>query len=236
MPYAQSRPSLNSNPPNDVLTTPNRPTRDSNKGFTTPVKLVTDLSNAKLFPNAVTHSEDVADAVKSAVTPSPIDHVLLEGPMSSSLPSTSALVNKDAKVLAAFSTRANSELGHYPDTAVSPGGRLPFPEQARKKGRRASVTPLKATISECTLSPDKETASLNTRRVDSHGKVKISAPMNGTSIPAGYKSGGKDAPPAETSTAASERTEKAKSRGFWAFRHCNPTFLLFYALAHMLRP
>ena len=56
---------------------------------------------------------------------------------------------------------------------------------------------------------------LQTPRVDAHGKVKISAPMNGTPIPAGYKFGGKDAPPPEQSS--SDRREKAKSRSFWGF-------------------
>ena len=84
---------------------------------------------------------------------------------------------------------------------------------ARRKDRRKSMNPLKPSIPERTPSPEKD-AMLQTPRVDAHGKVKISGPMNGTLIPAGYKFGGKDAP---SETSSSDRREKAKSRSFWGF-------------------
>lgn len=55
-----------------------------------------------------------------------------------------------------------------------------------------------------------------TPKVDAHGKVKISGPMNGTPIPAGYKFGGKDEKPEPAPSSQSDRREKAKSRTFWA--------------------
>ncbi|KAK7679451.1 hypothetical protein QCA50_017505 [Cerrena zonata] len=90
------------------------------------------------------------------------------------------------------------------------------PEVQRKRDKRRSVNPLKpapASIPEHEPSPEREDP--HTPRVDSHGKVKISGPMNGTPIPAGYKFG-KEPPPPDTSPAI-DRREKAKSRTFWGF-------------------
>jgi RalA-binding protein 1 len=47
-------------------------------------------------------------------------------------------------------------------------------------------------------------------------RAKISGPINGAPIPAGYKFGGKDAP-SESSASSNDRREKAKSRSFWNF-------------------
>ncbi|CCM02547.1 uncharacterized protein FIBRA_04650 [Fibroporia radiculosa] len=217
----RSSSSSSSNQPVDVLSTPVRRTRDTVKPATTPAKITTDVSNGKLYP--VTSQDDVVGP--GSVAPSPIDYISLEGPISNSLPTASPLGAEDVDVLNSVSQRANSELGHYPDL-VDP--RAAFgkavvhsPDQPRKKVRRMSVNPLKATIPERTPSPEKDAAA-STPRVDAHGKVKISAPMNGTPIPAGYKFGGKDAP-SEASTASSDRREKAKSRTFWGFgRHDKP--------------
>ncbi|KAF9820892.1 hypothetical protein IEO21_01119 [Rhodonia placenta] len=212
---SQPRSSTSSNPPTDILSTPNRRTRDTGQGVT-PVKVVTDFTNGKLYPNNLGHPQ-------SASAASPIDHASLEGPLSSSMPISSPLAPEDVDVLASVSQRANSELGHYSDLAMPAALATRVaqsPEQLRRKANRMSITPLKPAIPERTPSPEKE-ASLTTPRVDSHGKVKISGPMNGTPIPAGYKFGGKDAP-AEAPTPGSDRREKAKSRVFWAFgRHGN---------------
>jgi RalA-binding protein 1 len=58
---------------------------------------------------------------------------------------------------------------------------------------------------------------------EANAKAKISGPIGGVPIPAGYKFGGKDpfADPTATSAAASERREKAKSRLFWGFGRPN---------------
>ncbi|THH19439.1 hypothetical protein EW146_g1736 [Bondarzewia mesenterica] len=64
-------------------------------------------------------------------------------------------------------------------------------------------------------SPDSGQGQSTPRVQDMNSKVKISGPMNGAFIPAGYKFGAKDAPP--ESSPSHERREKAKSRMFWAF-------------------
>ncbi|KAJ3007872.1 hypothetical protein NUW54_g3377 [Trametes sanguinea] len=90
-------------------------------------------------------------------------------------------------------------------------------EQLRVTDKRRSMKPMKTPSiperSERSSSPEKD-ATPNTPRVDAHGKVKISGPMNGTPIPAGYKFG-KDAPPPEQPpmpTSTRDRAEKTKSR------------------------
>lgn len=78
------------------------------------------------------------------------------------------------------------------------------------------MNPLKTSaIPERPSSPERDPV-LQTPRVDASGKVKISGPMNGTPIPAGYKFGGKDAPPPDAPS-SNDRREKAKSRSFWGF-------------------
>jgi RalA-binding protein 1 len=60
-------------------------------------------------------------------------------------------------------------------------------------------------------------------KADANAKAKISGPIGGVPIPAGYKFGGKDpsADPTATSSTAFERREKAKSRLFWGFGRPN---------------
>ncbi|KZT09880.1 RhoGAP-domain-containing protein [Laetiporus sulphureus 93-53] len=189
--------------------------------------VVTDVSDGKLFPNVMARPEDTDSPTKSHAS-SPIDRISSDGPMSTSLPTTSPLITDDSESLVSVGLRANSELGHYPELvdprAVYQRVGHTSSDQQRKKARRMSVNPLKtATIPERAPSPEKEPFTASTPRADSHGKPKISAPMNGTLIPAGYKFGGKDvsleAPPQNT-----DRREKAKSRTFWGFgRHDKPS-------------
>ncbi|KAF7798009.1 hypothetical protein EIP86_009219 [Pleurotus ostreatoroseus] len=206
--------------------TPSRRRKDEiAKGSAVPIsQLAPDASNAKLFQKAPSPSDDSSSVTSpSRSTPaSYVDQFLQSDQtlVSSSLPSSSPLGADDTESLAPVGPRANSEMGHYPDLAdpragASSKSRPGFasPEQ-RRKDKRRSINPLKASpIPERTPSPEKE-AALQTPRVDTHGKVKISGPMNGTPIPAGYKFG-KDAPPEAPS--ASDRREKAKSRSFWGF-------------------
>ncbi|KIJ65734.1 hypothetical protein HYDPIDRAFT_167327 [Hydnomerulius pinastri MD-312] len=79
--------------------------------------------------------------------------------------------------------------------------------------RPVSGSPTGTTFPERAPSPDVGSTPL--RGGDPNGKVKISGPLSGAPIPAGYKFGGKDAPPEGTSS--SDRREKAKSRSFWNF-------------------
>lgn len=212
----------------DFPSTPRRPRKDEiAKGAAVPLaQLAPDASNSKLFQSAPTPSDEATITSPSRSTPSSyVDQFLqsAETLVSSSLPTSSPLGADEGENLAPVGQRANSEMGHYPDLAdprsgASSKSRPGFasPEQ-RRRDKRKSINPLKASpIPERTPSPEKD-AALQTPRVDTHGKVKkISGPMNGTPIPAGYKFGGKDAPPPEVMS-TNDRREKAKSRSFWGF-------------------
>lgn len=82
----------------------------------------------------------------------------------------------------------------------------------------------KASLDNRSTSPD-----IHTPKVDQNGKVKISAPIGGAPIPAGYKfgTGGKekDKDSADQSTPSSDRREKAKSKMFWGFGRPNGMLL-----------
>ncbi|KAF8141651.1 hypothetical protein EV363DRAFT_1578860 [Boletus edulis] len=149
----------------------------------------------------------------------------VEPTLSSSLPTTSPLEAAN-QALVAF--RSSSELGHYADIdrrvahSKQEQGR---PESGRPREARrdrksyhlglaaVSGSPTIATFPDRATSPDP--GSLPSRGGDPNGKIKISGPLNGAPIPAGYKFGGKDAPTEGTSS--SDRREKAKSRSFWNF-------------------
>ncbi|KAI0319613.1 hypothetical protein OF83DRAFT_764465 [Amylostereum chailletii] len=160
-----------------------------------------------------------------------------DSPLSSSLPSSSPLDSADGDILATVSPRANSELGHYPDLVDPRGGkgRAPQPSPERGSGRsqkQARRTSYHPTLNPVQSSPPHPSTSdlhhpaqdpnLSTPRPDMNGKVKISGPMNGTPIPAGYKFGGKE--PAQEQQQQqqqekdSSRRDKAKSRIFWGWR------------------
>ncbi|TFY72296.1 hypothetical protein EVG20_g707 [Dentipellis fragilis] len=147
-----------------------------------------------------------------------------DSPLSSSLPATSPLEAAGTDLLTTI-PRANSELGHYPDLADPRGGRgrvSQSPERPRhrhtsRSNYQPTLDPVKSSpnsphVTDRPPSPD---ANQSTPRPDINGKVKISGPMNGTPIPAGYKFGAKDAP--QEQPASGERREKAKSRMFWGF-------------------
>ncbi|PCH44407.1 RhoGAP-domain-containing protein [Wolfiporia cocos MD-104 SS10] len=213
---AQPRSSTSSAVSSEVLSATTRRSRDTTRSTAAPARITTDTSNAKLFPNTIAQQDEISSPAKAA--PSPVDHLSLEGATSSSLPTSSPLVGGEEDI-APPTQRANSELGHYPDLVEQrymPKAVLPASQPERYKNkRRVSVNPLKAAIPERTPSPEKDFSAI-TPRVDAHGKVKISGPMNGTPIPAGYKFGGKDAP-AEAPTSTSDKREKTKSRTFWGF-------------------
>jgi len=89
------------------------------------------------------------------------------------------------------------------------------PDLNRRRDKRRSMNPLKSTSipERRTPSPEKQ-ADPDTPKVDTHGRVKISGPMNAAPLPAGYKFGSKDALP---DSSYNDRREKAKSRTFWGF-------------------
>ncbi|KAI9064168.1 hypothetical protein FKP32DRAFT_1591588 [Trametes sanguinea] len=217
---AQPRSSTSSNPPTELQTTPTRRSTKEiviAKGPAMPIsQLAPDSSNAKLF-NATSYSDMPSNSPAKSIAPSVAERLEGDVPLSSSLPVSSPLV-EEPETSIALGQRANSELGHYPDLVDQRAAASRSPEQMkRNKDKRRSMKPMKTPSiperSERSSSPEKD-ATPNTPRVDAHGKVKISGPMNGTPIPAGYKFG-KDAPPPEQPpmpTSTRDRAEKTKSR------------------------
>lgn len=140
--------------------------------------------------------------------------------LSNSLPTSSPLEGSSGNLMY---LRANSELGHYSDLQRgSHPKQEPFsPENKSREQRRdrRSVHPGLSAITSPTATnfgdraPSPESSPTPLKGGD---RAKISAPMNGAPIPAGYKFGGKDAP-SEISASSNDRREKAKSRSFWNF-------------------
>ncbi|KAG1869493.1 hypothetical protein F4604DRAFT_1773563 [Suillus subluteus] len=140
--------------------------------------------------------------------------------LSNSLPTSSPLEGSSGNLMY---LRANSELGHYSDLqrGSHPKQESFSPENKSKEQRRdrksvhpglsAIASPTASNFVDRALSPEPSATPLK-----GGDRAKISAPMNGAPIPAGYKFGGKDAP-SESSTSSSDRREKAKSRSFWNF-------------------
>ncbi|KAH7922582.1 RhoGAP-domain-containing protein [Leucogyrophana mollusca] len=208
-------------------------------------QLAPDASNAKFFQAAPLPETDesYSPSPTKSMDPSPIDRAgneyytaeenarrLLERKqpngsadisISSSLPVTSPLDGAGGGLV---SFRANSELGHYPDLQEHRGGyprQEPFtPEQNRTRDprrERKSYHPGLSGVSaspppSCDRAPTPDGEATPVRGGD---KAKISGPLSGAPIPAGYKFGSKDTP--AESSAASDRREKAKSRSFWGF-------------------
>ncbi|KAI0665844.1 hypothetical protein C8Q78DRAFT_1083701 [Trametes maxima] len=170
-------------------------------------------NNAKLF-NATAYPKMSASPAKS-LAPSISERLEVEAPLSSSLPVSSPLVEEPEKSFA-ISQRANSELGHYSDLVDQRAAASRSPEQIKRNKMK--------------------TRGPNTPRVDAHGKVKISAPMNGTPIPVEYKFRAKEAPPPEQPPplpTTNDRWEKTKLRTFknWGFgrTHGELVSLIFHA-------
>jgi RalA-binding protein 1 len=138
--------------------------------------------------------------------------------LSSSLPNSSPL---DSSILG-VAQRANSELGHYPDMRH----RDLSPERHRRRDHHGDSKPSQPT-SNAAPSSTNSSANLEPRagspeKLDANGKAKISGPIGGAPIPAGYKFGGKDAAlDPSAAAAANERRDKTKSRSFWGFGRPN---------------
>ncbi|KAF8449064.1 hypothetical protein L210DRAFT_3387890 [Boletus edulis BED1] len=229
----QPRSSVSSNQ-DTAVTTPNgkrgmRVSKDDiSRATVMPISQLTqDASNFKFFqaaplPGSASIDEPYPSPTRS-YTKRLVDRV--EPTLSSSLPTTSPLEAAN-QALVAF--RSSSELGHYADIdrrvahSKQEQGR---PESGRPREARrdrksyhlglaaVSGSPTITTFPDRATSPDP--GSLPSRGGDPNGKIKISGPLNGAPIPAGYKFGGKDAPTEGTSS--SDRREKAKSRSFWNF-------------------
>ncbi|CAK5267320.1 unnamed protein product [Mycena citricolor] len=129
----------------------------------------------------------------------------------SSLPDSSPLAAAAAQEGASYPQRASSEQGHYSDLRQHSPER-PRPREGVSKGFQPTLntvvsSPITAVPQDRAPSPEKP-----------ESKVKISGPLNGAPIPAGYKFGARDGPSTDVSTPSlSDRREKAKSRSFWGF-------------------
>ncbi|KAF9078108.1 hypothetical protein BDP27DRAFT_1413038 [Rhodocollybia butyracea] len=173
-----------------------------------------DVSNPKLFPRSSQDDYSYSSSPsKPILVPAPDDFRASERAQQgqpSSLPDSSPLSNPppfDAD------QRSNSEMGHYPDIQTVRAQRQ-SPELHRHRGGDLSKqtygshsSPVRTSPSERVPSPEKME------------KVKISGPMNGAPIPAGYKFGNAPPPPEATLVppTSGDRREKAKSRSFWGF-------------------
>jgi RalA-binding protein 1 len=231
----------NAYPPNGRRSTNRSMSKDDiAKGPAVPIsQLAPDATNMKLF-QAPSHEELRPSSPNRSMDPSPIDRLNSSGypdnehakrmldrgqgsvdiPLSSSLPTSSPL-DGPTGLVNATNQRANSELGHYPDLQEQHDGRASgSPERHRPRDahrERKSFHPTLNTVASTpnTPRPGDPEPSADTPRAEAHGKAKISGPLGGTVIPAGYKFGGKD-PSAESGSSAADRREKAKSR-FWGF-------------------
>ena len=173
----------------------------------------------------------------------------LDAPTSSSLPSSSPL---DGDSHAFATPRSQSSLGHddsgsdvkgTPSRPHHPSSNNPTssPEYHRPKDRdkRRSVQPIKVSSNMPKTSLDGRSTSpdIHTPKVDQNGKVKISGPIGGAPIPAGYKFGAsgkdKDKDAMEQLTPGSDRREKAKSKMFWGFGR--PNGMQFFPFYHWSR-
>lgn len=215
------------------------------KGPTVPISMFApDANTAKLFQNApladelrssspVKSSTDDRQGSTGFSDAQTARRILERGqkpsslpdssPLSSSLPSEPSPLEAAGGVIAGgVSQRANSEMGHYPDlqdhrAAYGRHHRQHSPEQHRTRdhhSERKSYHPTLNTVTSSPTLPAHSDRAPSPEKPDT--KAKISGPLNGAPIPAGYKFGGKDAPP-ESSAAAIDRREKAKSRSFWGF-------------------
>ncbi|KAK7056169.1 Rho GTPase activating protein [Paramarasmius palmivorus] len=234
---AQSRPSVsNDGGPRKPVRGLSRDDITISKGAAIPLShLPQDANNAKLFQMSANNDEHARPSSPSnllsdrlPITDSQTAKRILDRShgQPSSLPDSSPLSNGAPTSSQDHGQRANSEMGHYPDMQPSPRQqRHHSPERHRQRDQQNKIishlngpdsnsSPTASSPSERIPSPEKLEAS---------NKVKISGPLNGAPIPAGYKFGGKDAPSDSTSTntSSSDRREKAKSRSFWGFGRPN---------------
>jgi RalA-binding protein 1 len=205
------------------------------KGPAVPIsQLAPDASNAKLFQTPILLADDLRDSTPSKIDPyiasrqsSDGQHAkrklgglersqasgALDVPLSSSLPTSSPL-DGGGELFEPNDQRSNSEMGHYSDMQAY---RHISPERHRHREKptdaRKSYHPTLGTVPASPANPPAPEHATPSRG-DNTSRVKISGPMGGTPIPAGYKFG---APPETSGLSRDERKEKAKSRSFWGF-------------------
>jgi RalA-binding protein 1 len=172
----------------------------------------------------------------------------VESGMSASLPSGSPLDGGARAEAANHGARSNSELGWYADApppaaaashpapqppAAPPAPAAPEPSRAdRRKSYHPSMGPVRSEQQQQQQPPapapapraaTPEAPASQAARSEG-GRAKISGPIGGVPIPAGFKFGGSNASSAAAqsqdslaTTSGSDRREKAKSRSFWGF-------------------
>ena len=229
-PQGQPRPSTSSMTSVDTAS-PKRMTRaDIAKGSAVPIsQLSQDHMDPKLLQSAPFPESSPSTSFLEPQHPQPDQNLQgsNEVPLSSSLP-TQLDIARGGGLL---SQRAASELGHYTDLTplriptTSNDTRGPGTYRQDRMQSRSSVHPSLSTVqssptfsamnifSASDRAPSPDSSLLMSP--DSSNKVKISGPINGTPIPAGYKFGARDAP--SDSSSHSDRERKAKSRNFWGF-------------------
>ncbi|KAJ4473739.1 hypothetical protein J3R30DRAFT_3511370 [Lentinula aciculospora] len=217
-PYVNTTPQPPSGVPRTSLSAdPRKPSRSFSKDDIGVEKraiplsqLPQDATNAKLFSRPSQDDYSHSSSPSKSIAAPVVDPRNPEWPQQgqpSSLPDSSPLSNPPPSLDPG--QRANSEMGHYPDVqTVRAQQQRQSPELYRHRGessKQSQVSPGGPLLTDRVPSPEKM------------DKVKISAPMNGAPIPAGYKFG-KDTPSeASLTPSASDRREKAKSRSFWGF-------------------
>ncbi|KAL5531651.1 hypothetical protein ACEPAG_4528 [Sanghuangporus baumii] len=185
-------------------------------------QLAVDSSTAKFFSSVDPVSPTKSPADKGSISSLPLaeksslDRASTEDILQpSSLPVTSTLSEATPTLASIGSERSASELGHYPD--LQPLAKQSDTGRPAERTRASYYPSLVTSVPSSTdrpPSPEKAnaTVSLPALKDDTTRLGKISGPINGTPIPAGYKFGGKDPIPEQPS---SDRERKARSRAFW---------------------
>ncbi|KAJ3984147.1 hypothetical protein F5890DRAFT_1518874 [Lentinula detonsa] len=171
-------------------------------------QLPQDATNAKLFSRPSQDDYSYSSSPSKSI-PATADNRIPERVQQgqpSSLPDSSPLSNPPP-----FDPehRANSEMGHYTDIQTLRGQPRQSPELYRHRGESSKQPQVPSPV-----------GPMPTERVPSPekmDKVKISGPMNGAPIPAGYKFGKDNSSETSLTPSSSDRREKAKSRSFWGF-------------------
>ncbi|EJD07549.1 RhoGAP-domain-containing protein [Fomitiporia mediterranea MF3/22] len=207
-------------------------------------QLAVDGSTAKFFQSFGPASPTKSPADKGSVSSIPfldssgkssLDRVSAEdSQQSSSLPITSSL-SEATPTLASIGERSISELGHYPDLQTTDKHAMSADPMRPQDRTRASYYPTLAPVAPSPTdrpsSPEKGSpaAASPSQPKDDVGRLsKISGPLNGVPIPAGYKFGSKE--PVPDQQPSSDRERKARSRAFWRWTSANdkaanaPTF------------
>ncbi|KAL0953422.1 hypothetical protein HGRIS_004658 [Hohenbuehelia grisea] len=205
-------------------------------------QLPVDTANLKYFQNVPQMNVDPTSSPVKSKGPSPVERSQPSGVpfsdaqtakrllernvgLSTSLPDSSSSTPAGSTPDGSSTSspaRSNSEMGHYPDMERLRG-------QARQHSPETHRREREGETSQGLQPPGPADRIPSPEKME---RVKISGPINGAPIPAGYKFGGKDLNPAESTPSAGDRREKAKSRWFTGFsRPSGGLYILLHCLA-----